>query len=57
MSASTRPTFDWRLVRSFLAALLLVGGWFLAHRCGRLRGFVDANKNGVDDRTERGGIA
>ena len=29
-----------------------VGGWFLAHRHGRLRGFVDANKNGVDDRTE-----
>lgn len=29
-----------------------VGGWFLAHRHGRLRGFVDANKNGVDDRVE-----
>lgn len=29
-----------------------VGGWFLAHRHGRLQGFVDANKNGVDDRTE-----
>ena len=26
-----------------------VGGWFLAHRHGRLRGFVDANRNGVDD--------
>lgn len=31
---------------------LSVGGWFLAHRHGRLRGFVDANKNGVDDRLE-----
>lgn len=31
---------------------LAVGGWFLAHRHGRLRGFVDANRNGVDDRTE-----
>jgi len=29
-----------------------VGLWFLAHRHGRLRGFVDANKDGVDDRTE-----
>lgn len=29
-----------------------VGGWFLAHRHGRLRGFVDANKDGVDDRLE-----
>ncbi|MEY4385712.1 MAG: hypothetical protein RLY20_995 [Verrucomicrobiota bacterium] len=29
-----------------------VGGWFLAHRHGRLQGFVDANKDGVDDRTE-----
>lgn len=29
-----------------------VGLWFLAHRHGRLRGFVDANKNGVDDRLE-----
>lgn len=27
-----------------------VAGWFLAHRHGRLQGFVDANKNGVDDR-------
>ncbi|HEU5071078.1 MAG TPA: hypothetical protein VFV96_11800 [Verrucomicrobiae bacterium] len=30
-----------------------VGGWFLAHRHGRLQGFVDANKNGVDDRLEQ----
>ena len=29
-----------------------VGGWFLAHRHGRLQGLVDANKNGVDDRLE-----
>ena len=29
-----------------------VGGWFLAHRHGQLKGFVDANKNGVDDRAE-----
>jgi len=31
---------------------ITVGGWFLAHRHGRLQGFVDANKNGVDDRVE-----
>jgi len=31
---------------------LAVGGWFLAHRHGRLQGFVEANKNGVDDRVE-----
>jgi hypothetical protein len=31
---------------------LAVGGWFLAHRHGQLRGIVDANKNGVDDRIE-----
>jgi hypothetical protein len=29
---------------------LAVGGWFLAHRHGRLQGFVDANKDGIDDR-------
>lgn len=29
-----------------------VGGWFLAHRHGRLQGMVDANKNGVDDSLE-----
>jgi len=34
-----------------------VGGWFLAHRHGRLQGFVDANKNGVDDRTETKEVA
>jgi len=34
---------------------VLVGGWFLAHRYGRLRGFVDANRNGVDDREEATG--
>jgi len=31
-----------------------VGLWFLAHRHGRLQGFVDANKNGIDDRLENG---
>ncbi len=31
---------------------IAVGGWFLAHRHGQLRGFVDANKNGIDDRIE-----
>jgi hypothetical protein len=31
-----------------------VGLWFLAHRHGRLQGFVDANRNGVDDRLEKG---
>jgi len=31
-----------------------VSGWFLAHRHGRLRGFVDADRNGVDNRVERG---
>lgn len=30
-----------------------VGGWFLAHRHGQLRGFVDADKGGVDDRLGR----
>jgi hypothetical protein len=30
----------------------VVGGWFFAHRHGRLRGFVDANRNGIDDRLE-----
>ena len=29
-----------------------VGGWFFAHRHGKLQGFVDANKNGIDDRLE-----
>ncbi len=29
-----------------------VGGWFLAHRHGQLRGFIDANQNGIDDRKE-----
>jgi hypothetical protein len=35
--------------------LMAVGGWFLAHRHGRLQGFVDANKNGIDDRLEKTG--
>jgi hypothetical protein len=30
-----------------------VGLWFFAHRHGQLRGLVDANKNGVDDRLEK----
>ena len=34
---------------------LAVGGWFLAHRYGRMRGFGDANQNGVDDRVEGAG--
>jgi hypothetical protein len=29
-----------------------VGGWFLAHRHGQLKGLVDANRNGIDDRLE-----
>ena len=32
---------------------LAVSGWFFAHHHGRLQGFVDANKNGVDDRLEK----
>ncbi len=32
--------------------VLAVGGWFIAHRYGKMRGFVDANKNGIDDRLE-----
>ena len=28
------------------------GLWFLAHRHGQLRGLVDANKNGIDDKLE-----
>mgnify|MGYP000008363389 CR=1 FL=1 len=35
--------------------VMAVGGWFLAHRHGRLQGFVDANKNGIDDRLESSG--
>jgi hypothetical protein len=35
------------------AVALAVGGWFLAHRHGKLQGFVDANKNGIDDRLEK----
>jgi hypothetical protein len=37
---------------------IAVGGWFLAHRHGKLQGFVDANKNGIDDRLEalKGGV-
>jgi hypothetical protein len=31
---------------------LAVGAWSLAHRHGKLRGLVDANKNGIDDRLE-----
>ena len=31
---------------------LAVGAWFLAHRHGRLRGMVEANENGVDERLE-----
>lgn len=31
---------------------LAVGGWFLAHRHGQLRGILDANRNGEDDRLE-----
>ena len=29
-----------------------VGLWFLAHRHGKLQGFVDSNKDGVEDRAE-----
>jgi hypothetical protein len=29
-----------------------VGAWFLAHRHGQLKGMVDANQNGIDDRIE-----
>ena len=32
---------------------LAVGAWFLAHRHGQLRGMVDSNKNGIDDRLEK----
>ena len=31
---------------------VVVGGWFLAHRHGKLQGFVDANKDGIDDRAQ-----
>ena len=34
-----------------------VGGWFLAHRHGRLQGVVDTNKNGVDQPLENSGKA
>jgi len=39
------------LILSGVAAA--VGLWFLAHRHGQLRGMLDANKNGIDDRDER----
>jgi hypothetical protein len=29
-----------------------VGAWFLAHRHGQLKGMVDANQDGIDDRIE-----
>ena len=29
-----------------------VGIWLFAHRHGKLQGLVDANKNGIDDRSE-----
>jgi hypothetical protein len=32
-----------------------VGGWFLAHRYGRMRSFIDANQNSVDDHVENSG--
>jgi hypothetical protein len=32
---------------------LAVVGWFIAHRHGQLRGLLDANKNGIDDRQEQ----
>jgi len=34
-----------------------VGAWFLAHRHGQLKGMVDANQNGIDDRIEAAGKA
>ena len=33
---------------------LAVGGWFFSHHHGRLQGYVDANKKGIDDRLEKG---
>src|SRR5438093_8409570 len=30
----------------------VAGTWFLAHRHGQLRGRLDANHNGIDDRVE-----
>jgi hypothetical protein len=35
------------------AVAIAVGGWFIAHRHGKLQGLVDANRNGIDDRLER----
>jgi len=35
---------------------LAVGGWFLAHRHGQLRGRVDASKDGVGGRMDGGVI-
>jgi hypothetical protein len=34
------------------AGVLALGVWFLAHRHGQLKGMVDANQNGIDDRIE-----
>jgi hypothetical protein len=36
------------------AVALAVGGWFVAHRHGQLRGMVEGKRNGVDDRLENG---
>ena len=50
----TEPTLQKTRVtekaETVIGAALAVGAWFLAHRHGRLRGMVDANKNGVGDR-------
>lgn len=35
-----------------LGAVAIAGVWFFAIRHGRLRGFVDANKDGIDDRRQ-----
>jgi hypothetical protein len=34
------------------AGVLALGVWFLAHRHGQLKGLVDANQDGIDDRIQ-----
>lgn len=35
-----------------VAGIAIPALWYLSHRHGQLRGFIDANRNGIDDRTE-----
>lgn len=47
--ANNPMLFAWATILGITLPAL----WFFAHRHGRLQGFVDANKDGVDDRLQR----